>query len=83
MPDEKGSNAAHAPDIAGASSAAEVPADAAASFDSGRWVAAAAFTHPVAAHIARLKLESDGFRCYLDNEMFVTAACSTASRPAA
>jgi hypothetical protein len=65
-------------DVAGACAFADAPpandpADAATT-GPGRWVAVAAYTHPIAAHIARLKLESDGFRCYLDNEMFVTTA---------
>ncbi len=69
MPEVDGSDVA----AASAASISGEPGDA-ARYDPGRWVAAAAYTHPIAAHIARLKLESDGFRCYLDNEMFVTTA---------
>lgn len=73
MPEADGTEVADAPDSAAAASGAEEPADV-AFYHPGRWVAVAAYTHPIAAHIARIKLESDGFRCYLDNEMFVTTA---------
>jgi hypothetical protein len=51
---------------------AAAPAESDTVADRGRWVPVAAYNHPAFAHIARLKLESDGVECYLDNERLVS-----------
>ena len=73
MPEHDRRDVGGSPGVAESSHAGRESADSRADCPD-RWVAAAAFTHPIAAHIARTKLEFDGFACYLDNELFVTTA---------
>src|SRR3954466_12001921 len=40
--------------------------------DDGPWVTVAAFWQPTEAHLARLKLESEGIDCFLSDENIVT-----------
>ena len=40
--------------------------------DDGPWVTVATFWHPTEAHLARLKLESEGIDCFLSDENIVT-----------
>ena len=40
--------------------------------DDGPWVTVATFWQPTAAHLARLKLESEGIDCFLSDENIVT-----------
>ena len=47
--------------------------------DGGRWVTVATFWDPPAAHIARLKLDSEGIECFLADENIVATNWLTAN----